>query len=282
MSFVSASNMEIVTEQPEFASTLIDDVDKLISFVRRCNNSIPEYIRVARMYFFGTPIRRTGSGFRRATPGCVRSFLLPPKCSRSIPRLLLNASLYATRRCIRLKLFSSRQENSDDAVIDDEIDVPLSPNGDLDFHRVKLWWGIRTCLPLEPFSWKIFHPRDRKTISGPAVHNLTNGRQNNMFLICKPSIRISSLSHTYFLPCSLTKSDGRIQARTARHMGPRAQVSAPRPRRRPRVVLQPPRLALRPRVARVTHPRHARRARNHRARARGRRALGAWAPHGLA
>ncbi|KAH9018796.1 hypothetical protein EDB83DRAFT_174750 [Lactarius deliciosus] len=157
MSFVSACNMEIVTEQPEIASTLIDDVDKLISFVRRYNNSIPEYIRVARMYFFGTPIRRTGSGFRRATPGCIR-----------------------------LKLFSSRQENSDDAAIDDEIDVPLSPNGDLDFHRVKLWWGIRTCLPLEPFSWKVFHPRDRKTISGAAIHNLTNGRQNNMFLIFSP------------------------------------------------------------------------------------------------
>ncbi|KAH8981508.1 hypothetical protein EDB86DRAFT_2975388, partial [Lactarius hatsudake] len=81
----------------------------------------------------------------------------------------------------------SRQENSDDAAIDDEIDVPLSPSGDLDFHRVKLWWGIRTCLPLEPFSWKVFHPRDRKTISGAAIHNLTYGRQNNMFLICKPS-----------------------------------------------------------------------------------------------
>ncbi|KAH9058225.1 hypothetical protein EDB87DRAFT_1685548 [Lactarius vividus] len=117
MSFVSASNMEIVTEQPEIASTLIDDVGKLISFVRRYNNSIPEYIRVARMYFFGTPIRRTGCGFRRATPGCIR-----------------------------LKLFSCKQENSANAVVDDEIDVPLSPNGDLDFHRVKLWWGIRICL----------------------------------------------------------------------------------------------------------------------------------------
>ncbi|KAH9039802.1 hypothetical protein EDB85DRAFT_222232 [Lactarius pseudohatsudake] len=113
MSFVSACNMEIVTEQPGIASTLIDDVDKLISFVRRYNNSIPEYIRVARMYFFGTPIRRTGSGFRRATPGYIRLKLL--------------------------------QENSDDADFDDEIDVPLSPNGDLDLHRVKLWWGIRTC-----------------------------------------------------------------------------------------------------------------------------------------
>ncbi|KAH8981514.1 hypothetical protein EDB86DRAFT_2975433, partial [Lactarius hatsudake] len=50
--------------------------------------------------------------------------------------------LYATRRCIRLKLL---HENSDDEDFDDEIDVPLSPNGDLDLHCVKLWWGIRTC-----------------------------------------------------------------------------------------------------------------------------------------
>ncbi|KAH9018804.1 hypothetical protein EDB83DRAFT_175434 [Lactarius deliciosus] len=135
MSFVSACNMEIVTEQPGIVSTLIDDVDKLISFVRRYNNSIPEYIRVARMYFFGTPIRRTGPGFSRATPGCIRLKLL--------------------------------HKNSDDADFDDEIDVPFSPNGDLDFHRVKLWWGTRTCRvrSLHP-SWKVFHPRDRKTISG--------------------------------------------------------------------------------------------------------------------
>jgi hypothetical protein len=91
-----------------------------------------------------------------------------------------------TRRCIRLKLFSSRQENCSDAVVDDEIDFPLSPSGDLDFHRVKLWWGIRTCLPLEPFNWKVFQPRDRKTISSVAVHNLTYGRQNNLFLIFAP------------------------------------------------------------------------------------------------
>lgn len=108
------------------------------------------------------------------------------------------------------------QENNSDAVVDDEVDFPLSPNGDLDFHRVKLWWGIRTCLvrffmfqlprvfpfmifgyysqPLEPFSWKVFQPRDRKTISNVAVHNLTYGRQNNMFLICK-STQIRTLFH---------------------------------------------------------------------------------------
>jgi hypothetical protein len=145
--------MEIETEQCGTVSTLIDDVSKLIWFVRRYNNTLPEYIRVARMYIFGTPIRRTGAGFRRATPGCVASS--STKCSRSIHTTesvlrpqLLKKPLYATRRCIRLKLFSSMQDNSNDAVVDDEIDFPLSPNGDLNFHRVKLWWGIRTCLVL--------------------------------------------------------------------------------------------------------------------------------------
>ncbi|KAH8995903.1 hypothetical protein EDB92DRAFT_1942793 [Lactarius akahatsu] len=203
MSFVSASNMEIVTEQPEIASTLIDDVDKLISFVRRYNNSIPEYIRVARMYFFGTPIRRTGSGFRRATPGCIR-----------------------------LKLFSSRQENSDEAASRRRDRRPALAELAISTSIASSSGGASgPACQLEPFSWKVFHPRDRKTISGAAIHNLTYGRQNNMFLICKPSIRVSSLSRTYFLPCSLPKSDGRVQARRARHMGPRAQVSAPRPRR---------------------------------------------------
>ncbi|SRR6266571_7349039 len=73
MSLISASNMEIEIEQCGSASTVIDDINKLIWFVRRYNNTLPEYIRVARMYFFGTPIRRTGAGFRRATPGCVGS-----------------------------------------------------------------------------------------------------------------------------------------------------------------------------------------------------------------
>jgi hypothetical protein len=49
-------------------------------------------------------------------------------------------------RCIRLKLYSSRQDiASSEAVIDDEVDFPLRPNGDLDFQRVKLWWGINLC-----------------------------------------------------------------------------------------------------------------------------------------
>lgn len=82
MSLVSASNMEIEIEQCGTVSTLIDDVNKFIWFVSRYNNTLLEYIRVARMYLFGTPIRRTGAGFRRATPGCVVPSTII-KCSRS-------------------------------------------------------------------------------------------------------------------------------------------------------------------------------------------------------
>lgn len=51
-------------------------------------------------------------------------------------------------RCIRLKLYSSQQEQfygSQEAVVDDVVDFPLERNGDLDFERVKLWWGIKIC-----------------------------------------------------------------------------------------------------------------------------------------
>ena len=66
--------MEIEQCEPE--STFIDDVSRLISFVKTHDNTIAEYVRVARMYLFGTPIRRTGAAFRRATPGCGHSFLV--------------------------------------------------------------------------------------------------------------------------------------------------------------------------------------------------------------
>ena len=65
-------------EQCEPESAFLDDVSKLVSFVNMYNNTLPEYIRVARMYLFGTPIRRTGAAFRAATPGCV-SFHEVPK-----------------------------------------------------------------------------------------------------------------------------------------------------------------------------------------------------------
>jgi hypothetical protein len=52
-----------------------------------------------------------------------------------------------TYRCVRLRLYSSEQPKADDsaAAIDDEVDFPLEPNGDLNFHHVKLWWGIEVC-----------------------------------------------------------------------------------------------------------------------------------------
>ena len=63
--------MEVEQCQP--GSTFLDDVSDLVSFVKTHDNSFAEYIRVARMYLFGTPIRRKNAGFRRATPGCVQS-----------------------------------------------------------------------------------------------------------------------------------------------------------------------------------------------------------------
>ena len=49
MSSFSASNMEVEVEQYGAVNTFLDDVNKLIWFVRRYNNTLPEYIRVARM-----------------------------------------------------------------------------------------------------------------------------------------------------------------------------------------------------------------------------------------
>lgn len=59
--------MEIDQCEPDY--TFLDDISKLVLFVKMHNNVFTEYIRVTRMYLFGTPIRRTGAGFRRATPG---------------------------------------------------------------------------------------------------------------------------------------------------------------------------------------------------------------------
>lgn len=47
-----------------------------------------------------------------------------------------------------MKLYSSKQEEyygSQVSVVDDVVDFPLGRNGDLDFERVKLWWGIKIC-----------------------------------------------------------------------------------------------------------------------------------------
>jgi hypothetical protein len=61
----------MVIEQCEPETTFLDDIGKLVSFVNVHNNTLAEYIRVARMYLFGTPIRRTGAACHHATPGCV-------------------------------------------------------------------------------------------------------------------------------------------------------------------------------------------------------------------
>jgi hypothetical protein len=45
-------------------------------------------------------------------------------------------------------LYSSKQEEfygNQESVVDDVVDFPLGRNGDLDFERVKLWWGIKMC-----------------------------------------------------------------------------------------------------------------------------------------
>ncbi|KAI0269732.1 hypothetical protein BGY98DRAFT_280268 [Russula aff. rugulosa BPL654] len=111
------------------------------------------------MYLFGTPIRRTDAACHYATPGCIR-----------------------------LKLYSSKQEQfygSQEAVVDDVVDFPLERNGDLDFERVKLWWGVKICAALEPYNCKVFQQGDPNKISGIAIHNLTAGTQNAIDLICK-------------------------------------------------------------------------------------------------
>jgi hypothetical protein len=61
--------MEIEQCEPE---NTFGDITRLIAFVKTYDNSFAEYVRVTRMYLFGTPIRRKGAGFRRATPGCVQ------------------------------------------------------------------------------------------------------------------------------------------------------------------------------------------------------------------
>lgn len=80
--------MEIEQCEPE--STFIDDVSKLFSFVKTHDNSFAEYVRVARMYLFGTPIRRTGAAFRRATPGWGYSFLVVAWLLRARCEVLLS------------------------------------------------------------------------------------------------------------------------------------------------------------------------------------------------
>jgi len=66
--------MEIEQCEPE--TPFLDDVDKLVSFVSAHKNTLSEYAKVTRMYFFGTPIRRTGAACHHATPGYVPSHVV--------------------------------------------------------------------------------------------------------------------------------------------------------------------------------------------------------------
>ncbi|KAI9507740.1 hypothetical protein F5148DRAFT_75102 [Russula earlei] len=216
--------MEIEQDEP-INNNCLEDVGRLISFVKVHHNTLSEYIRVARMYLFGTPIRRAGSTFRCVTPGCIR-----------------------------LKLYSSKQNPGDSvAVVDDEVDFPLEPNGDLNFHRVKLWWGVHLCAALEPYSWKVFKPRNADVISGIAVHNLTAGWRSKIDLIDG-----SSRAHR----------EGRIQTRRTRHLVARAQMAASCGHGRPRVVLEPARCPLRAFLVALPRP-----GRNPRSRVRDHRPL---------
>jgi len=61
--------MEIEQCEPE--SAFLDGVNKLASFVYAHNNTLSEYVKTARMYLFGTPLRRTGAACHHATPGYV-------------------------------------------------------------------------------------------------------------------------------------------------------------------------------------------------------------------
>ncbi|KAH9959072.1 hypothetical protein BC827DRAFT_1384862 [Russula dissimulans] len=153
--------MEIEQDQP--VNTYLTDIGLLISFIKAHSNTLPEYIRVARIYLFGTPHPPHG-------------LWLPLRNTRMHP--------------IKAVLQQAKKNSGDrEAVIDDEIDFPLQPNGDLNFHRVKLWWGVHLCAALKPYSWKVFKSRDPKTISGIAVHNLTAGVQTKMDLIMVPTER---------------------------------------------------------------------------------------------
>ena len=62
---------KIEIEQCEPEGAFFDDVNRLVSFANVHNNTLSEYIKVTRMYLFGTPIRRTGAACHHATPGYV-------------------------------------------------------------------------------------------------------------------------------------------------------------------------------------------------------------------
>jgi hypothetical protein len=81
--------MEIEQCEPE--SAFLNDVNNLASFVNAHNNTLSEYVKVTRMYLFGTPIRRTGAACNHATPGYVPFHVAhkPAKWRALSPKLFL-------------------------------------------------------------------------------------------------------------------------------------------------------------------------------------------------
>lgn len=67
---------KIEIEQCEPENAFWNDVNKLVSFVNAHNNTLSEYVKAARMYLFGTPIRRMDAACYHVTPGCVPSHVV--------------------------------------------------------------------------------------------------------------------------------------------------------------------------------------------------------------
>ena len=83
---------KIEIEQCEPESAFLGDVDELVSFVNANNNTLSEYVKVARMYLFGMPIRRTGAAGYDATPGYVPLHVVhkPAKWHTTHSRVLID------------------------------------------------------------------------------------------------------------------------------------------------------------------------------------------------
>lgn len=79
---------KIEIEQCEPENAFLDDINKLVSFVNVHNNTLSEYVKAARMYLFGTPIRRMGTACRPVTPGCVQFHVV-----REMARIVTQAVL---------------------------------------------------------------------------------------------------------------------------------------------------------------------------------------------
>lgn len=90
-------------------------------------------------------------------------------------------------RCIRLKLYSSQQDEhygSEEAVVDDVVDFPLGPNGDLDFERIKLWWGVKIC------AVRYFEEKS-SSVSCRGITLIDGNMTNKHRLLCWPLVPVT-------------------------------------------------------------------------------------------